>query len=382
MKNQQICVLGAGGHGIQSLDNVLNNHDYQINICYPPADYGGATGSLVRLMDSNNGELSNQIFQRHIPNLPWGDCNKIIAHWIGVNYPQCQHHFLARCNTLEQVMYHFNHFNSCIKLDHMVSAKFAESVLAIYSYPKDKGIELKSASVAHFFNYLIFAESGSMEGYNKTMKSLGIIPDNCSLHFLTSERIVLHGIDANGTVLRGEDIIDNHLSPIHHPSLVLTNPDNSEISQSQISQLLIQLENADCIILPNGSTANYLPILHIESVRQICARKATEGKLFLMMNLFYRSNEHKIYTLLEYIKKHLSIDVIVLGPKLGTHLDTLNEDLLHSYSNEGKLPNSIIEVARSGVHYIAWFDLIHGPDVEGLKYDTRSVFTCFKLLVK
>ncbi len=379
-----VTFLGPGGHGWASAREIVFSKDpkrqdenlkREINFLQAPADHGGASGLMSRLLELDQGVLNRSLHgDIAFPIYPWGDYNKLIAFFIGQRHPDCEASFLARSSNLNQLVGYFDSFASCIKADRALVQNFMEYIHEIFEYSSNSGFPLSDVSVAHFFNPFIFNREGTMEKFNQYYHDIGILPKNCFLHFLTQSRVVLHGEDCNGTILVGEDIIDDHNLPIAPKDYSLRKVNGELITGEDIKDSLDLITRSDYILLPNGSIANVFPIINILEVQELLVPLGQDDRVIMLQNLFYKQNELPNNVYVSYLIKTLGIEPTVIGPMIEVY--TANEALLKRYEVQGKKasPMPIGKIA-----YHARLDL---EVKDGLKYTPDSMFRALNRLLR
>jgi predicted metallopeptidase len=378
VNKMRVLLAGIGGHGGRPL-SMLYTSGHQIDILSLSVDSGGYTGEFCNNMEFDESRLNYVLHDKVISNYAWGDYNKLIAYFVGQSYPKCQKKFIAKTTTMAELLSNFNRFSNCIKLSSITSNEFVDYVRSLFGFCKTHNLKTDGASVAHIFNAYVFSRTNTMLGFNQFYHDLSLYPSNVNLHFLTEDRLVLKGVNCNGKVLIGEHVLDTHKHPINPPSLTLCNPNGSKVNKAQLKNSLELFTQADLVIIPNGSIANHLPLFNLHSIRECLRIKSEERKLLIMMNLFFKENEHRFSTYVEYYNS-LKVHGIILGPKIRTHM--LDEEMLTEYEKQGKRRNDLYMKANA---YFASFDTIselNDSSVEGLKYTPESVMDTLKIFLR
>ena len=384
--NKQVAIF-AGGHGIYPLQNILNQNHLTFNIITPPADWGGFTGVIGRAFESEN--INQVVHGVKLPNLPFGDFNKIIGFFLGKRYcPEVEKAFIGKSSCKNMKSYftflqkNFRIFAKSIKFDAKVESEFLNYINCILSNCFANDVCIEGGSIAHFFNAWVYSKTTCMIEFNKFCHSLKIIPDNINLYFLVEhDRVKLIGTDCIGDKLEGEDAIDTHIRPINPNTLKLINIDNTPLLESQLTPIFNIVKECDIVIIANGSLANYLPVCNDQVLYNALFKEmAFNGQLYVMMNLFASANENNFGVLVGHLKK-IGIDPVYIGTSLKIHWQDL-EDILRLYSEDGygkqvNKPDTTLAAAQ----YFAALSLIteaDDPTIKGIKYCPESVARAFK----
>jgi hypothetical protein len=386
MNNEQTTVtyLGLGGHGwgssreiiySQNPSRQLQNLNREINFIQAPADHGGASGQLSRLLELSQNKLNKQIHGNvSAPIYPWGDYNKLVAFFIGQRHPECEASFLEKSSNINELINYFELFANCIKADRVFVNDFKDYIREIFEYASNSGFPLAKVSIAHFFNPFILNREGSMLKFNQYYQNLEILPRNCFLHFLTSSRIVLHGVDCNGNKLIGEDIIDDYKLPMTPKDYSLRKINGDLISREEIRDSLEIISNSDYVLFPNGSIANLFPIINIPEVKELLIPKGKDDRVIMLQNLFYKENELPNNVYVNYLTNNLGIDITVIGPMIETYV--LNEKLLKAYEIQGK------KASPMAIEKIAYHASLELEVSDGLKYTANSMYKALNRLLR
>jgi hypothetical protein len=385
----KIAVLGVGGHGWRSLSRYIATVDHEIDFWYLTADWGGFTGQFGRLLELDNHKINHLLHNnQQLPVLPWGDINKVVSYYLckikGIYAQECfdkrfsmnpknqeadwQKSKLGLSNKLNEMLSILN-LNGEFKTE--INAYLDETIGYMQNNISDLNFASSGGSIANFWQNYIYYISQNIYQFNHFYHLNSLLPFNLNLYFTSFERQILVGRNSDGQELIGEENLDTSTSPILPSSMRLVDTNMEPYDQNEISILYRQLRLSDYIIIPNGSIANWLPLVNIPEVNQLLSQKSNNGKVISLMNLFYTSNEMEYYEYMKYLDG-LGIHPIVLGPKL-KHI-ILNASTLKTYEEEGKKLNKLDRLEVD--NYIGCLDIINQdehPSVKGIKYGTQSV---------
>ncbi|NJK71006.1 MAG: hypothetical protein HC932_01980 [Thermales bacterium] len=90
------------------------------------------------------------------------------------------------------------------------------------------------------------------------------------------------------------------------------------------------LKESELIIIPNGSIANWLPIVNVKKVRQVLQKKSKKKEVLMLMNLFFGSNEYPC-DVYGYYLKGLGVEPVIMAPK------EIPEEFYYSFVREYRL---------------------------------------------
>jgi hypothetical protein len=387
-KVKNLSVLGSGGHGWQSIKNTIDSFDGHVTIYMLPVDWGGSTGTVGRLLKIRNGSLNKLLHKDpNYPILPFGDLNKFVATYLEKVYDEkvrvdvrdakinC---FEFRSDSYIALMRVFAKITDCLDLNNDIIEKFEaylKTYLEYYLEFKDYLKNPKTTSLGNLWHSFLFYEYKCMKGLVGFYQSRHIISSNFSIEFTSDDREILQGIYFNeynhSFELDGEDLIDNSDYPIDPDSFNLL-----KINKNQkivTSRFLENLKDSTVIIIPNGSLANWIPLVKIEEVADILREKAVKGRLIWIMNLFHSKNEYPFDVYYHFIS-NFNINPVILGPvSIPTEYYV---SFLKDYQKEGKTLNYNLNTqSDDGKKLKLGFNnclevITHLEDsnVEGLKY--------------
>jgi hypothetical protein len=387
-EQKSLAVLGSGGHGWQSIKQVIDSYEGIVTIYMLPVDWGGSTGTIGRLLKLKNGELNRLLHKdSNHPILPFGDLNKFIAVFIE---QLCNEHFCVeykekminclefRSDSYVALMRVFLKVINCLSLEKPIVEKFEgylKTYLEYYLEFKDYLNNPKTTSLGNLWHCFLFYEFDGVKGLVNFYKSKKILPNNFYIEFTSENREILKGVYFNeenhSFELDGEDLIDGSEYPIDPSSfkLVTTKKNQEKVS----SEFLDNLKKSSAVIIPNGSLANWIPLIKTDKVTKILKEKALSGKLIWIMNLFHSKNEYPFDVYYHYIST-LGIKPIILGPlSIPTEYYV---SFLKDYQKEGKTLNYNLNTqSHNGKKLKSGFNnclevITHLEDsqIEGLKY--------------
>ncbi|MEM1312309.1 MAG: hypothetical protein AAGF07_02500 [Patescibacteria group bacterium] len=336
-----IVVIGAGGHGWESLRSFFDYRpeSHYFKLYTQTTDWGGFTGLLGRLMEYNDGELNYLLHGNKIQVLPWGDTNKRVGFYLARQYG------VQVAQTMDLRSYHiwdlkqeFLILSDFLALEQTTINQFNVYLETFYKYFNQSAETLPYITppcLGSLWNQYLYWQTGSLQSWNEFYNSKHSSPENLEFLFTSEvrEELIVESSDSYLSLV-GEDVIDKHPSPIDPASLVIKNVKHSQFQVN--SDFLENLQKADLIIIPNGSLANWIPLVNISEVQSCLKQKASENKLIWLLNLFHTSNEHKIHKYISYLDS-LGVNPIIIGPKNPEKQPSA--EILNNYHNEQKFLN-------------------------------------------
>jgi hypothetical protein len=389
MDKKTLVVFGSGGHGWESIKHYIDSFDGEVTIAMLPVDWGGSTGTIGRILKLNNGELNNILHgEANYPILPFGDMNKFVMAYL---LQKCPSEVMVefrdekinaldyRSDSIHALKRVFESITACLGISNTFKEKFLiylHTYLEYYLEHKDLVSSPCTTSLGNLWHSFLYFELGGVDGLMRFYHENSVIPWHINLMFSSSTRQVLRGRYYNEQqhefYLDGEDEIDTADFPIDPESFDLI---PSHDSQTKVLHLLIEkLKQADMIIIPNGSIANWLPLLNDEQVLRLLKEKSLLHKIIWVMNLFHSKNEYPFDVYFHYLSTQ-GIYPIIIGP------DQIPADyyvsFLKLYQKEGKTLNYNFNTqSHTGVKLKQGFnnclDVVtakEDPRIEGLKYE-------------
>jgi hypothetical protein len=389
----KVTIIG-GGHFSYPLSDFLIETKHEIDVLYIPADNGGHTGLVNRLLEHDDRKFNKILHNYAIPVLPWGDINKLIGFFLEKKFSkelkelyekrhvmiqsQNQELYSQVESTLNKFCKHFNFDEeTCNESKNYIFACIKQ-INKVYDRLDYKYFE---GPISSFFNNYVYSNGHSVEIFNNFYKELDVLPYNINLHFIYKDRLTLEGIDSHNSLITGEDNIDTHELPIDPCSFKLIKPDKSEINDNDLKFLISKLQSSDLIIFPNGSIANWLPLCKYETVRKVLEDKAKNEKLICFLNLFRTKNELPFADIYNYLK-NLGIPPIVIGSRLQNILK--EKYLLKEY--EEKEDKTLNDLESMAIDFYMGTLAIEtektNPNIEGVKYTPASVNRILNFILK
>jgi hypothetical protein len=382
---KKVFVLGIGGHGWQSIKQFLIHYKGEITLSMIPADWGGSTGVIGRTFEYNDGFLNQKLHNtKNFPILPFGDFTKFIGEFIPKNKYTESNPLYFRSYSLQELQQNFNQLSKILKLDSKINEGFINYLKIYQNYNKEiqPNLDLQSAtSLGNIWHCFLFFYLGDMQKVCKFYKQKNIIPTNIEIIFSHSHRNILIGQYQNAnqklTKVTGEDQIDICKHPINPESMLLVLP---KLKKPEISKIFLNhLKNSDLVIIPNGSIANWLPLVNTIKVKKILQEKSKNENLLMIMNLFFPENEfpNDVYS---YYLKTQKIFPVMLAPN--NVPERFYYTFIKNYRQQGKNINYNLntQAKNSSTGYQSGYnnclDLITSYDdisIQGLKHDQNSV---------
>lgn len=389
----RIAILGSGGHGWQSLNQYITSVDHEIDFWYLPVDWGGFTGLFGRLMEKENRQFNSKIHNKIVPVFPWGDVNRLIAFFLEYNFTaQLRDNFELRHNLIKAQNEHLlpsissNLIGFCeeLKIDKKTMfeaiAYLGDCLDEINSFYLDLNHPYTKGSISNFWHNYLFAKEPNMYSFNHFYQKNGILPYNISVNFVGKDRFILSGFDQDNQLIVGEELIDTNNKPIKAETFFLENIEQEVITENDITELTYRLKLTDYIIIPNGSIANWLPLVNIPSIALLLKEKSEQGKLIAFMNLFHTSNEFQYSYYIKYLSS-LGISPLLIGPRL-QHI-ILNKKIIEAYQQQNKFLNHLENMEAE--RYLGCLDIVtqeENPEIEGVKYTSSSITKILNLLIR
>lgn len=339
MSKKNYLILGVGGHGWQSLQDFIEKSTENLILYTTAADWGGFTGAFGRLLEENNGKLNQKLHKEILPILPWGDLNKILIHFFDQKFQENTENILDfRSFNLTEQLSTFQKLANYLSLKEDFKIEFEEYLSIFFDEINGSKKNLSTFSrppcLGGLWQNFLYWKAGGINGWNNFYHQKGIVPANINLFFTSTQREILVGKDEFKNKLVGEDEIDTQLSPVLPETLNLLSKSNFETIENP--RLISDLKNADLIIIPNGSVANWLPLCNQKNIQKILKLKSEKKQLCWLLNLFHTKNELKITRYIEYIYS-LNIYPTILAP-----IDLPEKpptSIISRYEEEGKYLN-------------------------------------------
>lgn len=367
-----ICVIGAGGHGIEPIKSFLNQPHIQTTIYYLTSDWGGSTGTLGRIFEYQKHSVLRQSNMLQIglsprPVLPLGDINKLILSymqfpdwnaWVQtrsrtmVKFDPKTHLLDFRSDVLADLLAGYTIFSGFFQLGTDFDQDFKtylEALFAFYEPVKHSINYHHSFCLGNLIHYFIYFRQG-LTGLNNYYHQLNILPKQIQIDFTSFERQTLLATSIVGLPLSGENAIDSTPLAIDQSSLILANPSLNEELELVTPTFLDAITKADLVIIPNGSIANWLPLVNIQEVQNRLQALSLTNKLVWMTNLFHTTNELQLQNYIYYLFSKC-IFPLILGPQNGGLYDEL-QDILYTYADEGKMPQALSAIQETETYFI------------------------------
>jgi hypothetical protein len=394
-KPKSIVVLGSGGHGWQSIKEVIDyveKNNTTIKFFYTPSDWGGSTGTIGRVFLLRDNNLNKMLHGTQLfPILPFGDINKIIGVYIEQKFPDG---FVeinekkvpvlsVRSDSHQVLMRGFIQLVKIFDLKQQFAEEFEQYIRGYLDYFLEFRDTISSAhttSLGNIWHSFLYFKCQSMKKVCEFYYNNHTLPTHVQLEFTSENRQILAGtyIDSLNQErhIEGEDLIDEAEYPILPESLVLK---NTTAKQSTVSDVVIDaVRDADLVIIPNGSVANWMPLLNYKPLQTVIAKKSAQQKIIWIMNLFHEKNEYMFDVYYHHLMQN-NIHPTILAPQSIPTEYYVN--YLFAYQKEGKTLNYNL---NTQVHSLSdlkpgfnnCLEVITSSDdaqVVGVKYDRSSV---------
>jgi hypothetical protein len=381
MNKKNIVIIGAGGHGIEPLLPLTQN--FNTNIIYIPADWGGSTGMLGRLIEHNNYFFNRTLGAKyqflHHNFIPAGDINKLIITQLNESKWFVEHTHILDCRTDDR--------QQLLHLAQALSNLFEEPLFVefcgdLFDYYEDVKREInyhKPFALGNLWHHFLISQVG-IAGLNNFYTKKQLIHHNIRIVLSHTCRQEIWGQTVVGQQTIGEDIIDDFPTAIAPESLHVR-PAAFETCFN--TAIVDDLYNADLVIIPNGSIANWLPL--VNDIPYVFRHISHAQKLLMMGNLFYTPNELPLQNYIAYLIQKGIYPHVLLPDE--SWYDSLKEHIL-DYAKENKIPQSlkaieaVVQYYRDTDEKYAYFKsktdnmynyTLATEDNIGIKYAAQSV---------
>ena len=315
---KNIIILGAGGHGVLSLKNLLSINTFDFKIYYNTTDWGGSFGLWGRLLEYNEGELNKKLHNYNMPVLPFADPNKLLCYYIEKNKHDqdiTNDIFNFRSNNHKDHISKIDKLFDIIKFDNCTKSIFIDYFDTVWFFYKKHKFDVKYKNemcLSYILQSFLHFQNKDISGWNNFYHNLEILPKNVNIQFSNDQRNILVGKDISLVEIIGEDLLDNHNSPLLPNSIRLKTKNNIITECSK--QTIEDIEKADWIIIPNGSVANWLPMTNDPKLRNALKTK----KLIWITNPYRTQNELINPNYYLYLKE-IGLNPIPLAQLSGIH---------------------------------------------------------------
>ena len=329
---QKIVIIGSGGHGVMSLSELLKHSQYDHYVYFNTGDWGGSWGLWGRLLEYNNNELNVLLHSQELDVLPFADLNKAICHFVNLkNHQQEKIENLPSLDTKSVESVEFkdksrrprtankcvldfrsdktsDHQSKLLQIMKLVNFSIEEqqqfmdyfhTAWGFYQKNKSKLKYEKQFCTGYVLQTFIYYKSAELAScsdnlmnnrdvmyfWNKFWQNLDILPGNVYLDFTSKNRQVMTARDLSLEKLFGEDQIDSYYSPILPETMFFENPD--ETLGKPKKPFIKILNQADLVIIPNGSVGNWLSVINYQKVKSILKVK----KIIWLTNPYRNKNE-------------------------------------------------------------------------------------------
>jgi hypothetical protein len=265
----KILILGVGGHGSISLSKLFLDTKYHFQLYYNTGDWGGSYGLWGRLLEHNDDELNKRLHKKILPVLPFADPNKLICYFFEQSGIAIKPSLDFRSDKQDDHQTRINILVKILKFNEQQQSLFQNYFDTSWNYYiQNKNILKynKQFCLGYLVQSFIYWQYKGMNGWNKFFHNLGILPKNIYIDFTAENRQVLVAKDLSLEKYFGEDIIDNHTNPFIPNSMVFRDKIDYKTSEPKI-KFINNLDQANWIIIPNGSIANWLPIVNYNSIK-------------------------------------------------------------------------------------------------------------------
>ncbi len=331
LTRKKIVVIGSGGHGVMSLNELLKHTEYDHYIYFNTGDWGGSWGLWGRLLEFENNELNLLLHDQVLDILPFADLNKAICHFVNTKtldsdsvenlsvvdlvqvakYKDSNSKFARQMNKCildfrsDQIGEQMSKLKQIIKLvrfglhEEAEFTKYFQKAWKYYQKNKHKLKYEKVFCIGYVLQTFVYYKSTLLTGsttnalekkdtmyfWNQFWQGLNILPCNVHLDFTSRNRQIMTARNLSLEKLDGEDQIDSYYSPIMPETMLFENLDRS---LGKPKKLFIKVLNqAELIIIPNGSIGNWLSVFNYQKVKSVLQHK----KIVWLTNPYRNKNE-------------------------------------------------------------------------------------------
>ena len=315
---KNVIILGAGGHGVLSLKDLLVIEDFNFKVYYNTTDWGGSFGLWGRLLEHNKEELNCKLHNYNMPILPFADPNKLLCYYIEKNKSNKEiagDIFNFRSNNHKDHITKIDRLFDILKFDNRTKSVFIDYFDTVWFFYKKHKFDLKYKNemcLSYILQSFLHFQKNDINGWNNFYHNLEILPKNIQIRFSNNERNILVGKDISLVEVIGEDLLDIHNSPLLPDSIRLKTKNG--INTNCCQQTIKDIEEADCVIIPNGSVANWLPMTNDSRIKDILKTK----KLIWITNP-YRTHNELINPNYHLYLKEIGLEPIPLAQLNGIH---------------------------------------------------------------
>ncbi len=333
-KKPIVLIMGAGGHGIITLTELLESQEYNYKILYTTADWGGSQGLWGRLLEVNNYELDKKLHHKRSTFLPFGDANKLITKFAVAKYGDVASNLDYRSNDYRNIVTKYQELSTLFGFGIDFNKDFIFYLRQIFEHFDNNPIDYhKEFCLGYALHHFIYHQKNWNLGlWNQFWQNLDILPRHIEIVFCSMHRHILTAKTFIGTDLYGEDSVDKFRETIKINTFKLLNPDNTFANMSV--SFWRMLESVDIIIIPNGSSYNWLPLINHFGIQKILVTK----KIVWLINPYFAKSDQNLTTFLNYFTK------------LGLKFISLNNE----FSMNSRTKN-ILKIDKSGLynsHYL------------------------------
>jgi hypothetical protein len=327
--NPRVLILGAGGHGVITLMDLIRDENYSFRVLYTTADWGGSQGLWGRLLEHNNYFLDKKIHHKRSSFLPFGDANKLITKFAIEKIGEVGKNLDFRSNDYRQIVTKWQELNDALGLGVEFAKDFVFYLRQIFAYFESNPIDYhKEFCLGYALHHYIYYQSGwNLGEWSKFWQDQGILPRHIEITFCASHRHILTAKTFQGKILYGEDAIDKYRETIKINTFKLLNPDDTFAHMSVGFWRMI--ESVDIVIIPNGSSYNWLPLINHFGVQKILTTK----KIVWLVNPYFAKSDQNLTTFLNYFGK------------IGLRFISLNNE----FANNSRTKN-ILKIDKNGLY--------------------------------
>jgi len=346
--NKNILIFGVGGHGWESLSSLLIQETKEFKVYGTTVDWGGSTGFWGRLLELNDDELNKNLHSQITqPVLPWGDFNKLIIYFLEKSFGlEVAESLNFRSLEILEHLQQFKTLEKALDLEEKMADSFKEYLQASFNFLEKNSTnleEIKTICLGNPWHQFLCFKLGNLKAINEFYHQKKVLPSNIYRLFTSNEREVLIGKNTSKKVLIGEDPIDISETAIEPKTLKHFNKKQKKARVSR--DFLLDIQKSDYLVIPNGSIANWLPLINYPQIRKELVKKSAEGKIIWILNLFHTLNELNITSYVEYLYSLNIFPKILVSKDLP---ENIPQEIYQKYREQGKFLNlhTPIEVSK------------------------------------
>lgn len=394
-QSKKIFILGAGGHGIESILEFILLSKHHFYISYLPVDYGGSTGNLTRVIEFDNNFINNLLHSdSNHPSMPFGDFTKLAGYLLIHKFQDSakidpsnrfSNSILEfRSNDFYELSEKFDKLKDLMNLELELCKDFSlylKKYLELLNSVKYRKFSLIDTSFGNIWHNYCYFKFGTLNRITLFYLQNLQIKSDISTVFTFEKRQVLVGQTIADEFLIGEDIVDVSQKSILPYSLKILGQNKSWIEKPWSDQVFDYIAKSEVLIIPNGSIANWIALINSSfEIRDLLKKKSKIKPIIMFSNLFYSQNEFPIESYLELLVDNYDIRINLLTPDSDDYLGSQNAEAFKFYDVDMKKPNQFYNNQRfsflethQNLKVTRCLKVELNSKLKGLKYEGNSI---------